>query len=240
MTSTQDEQLREAIRATEYKYFGDYEMSESQRKAVDVLVSHAEASLALKADDRSSMERLGTILRDTNFKPTKKYLGAAFLGYDYARRYYTSLPAPGTAGEVVADEHSALVAAGFDDYAARCALRTEPDGGFCHAYLYSDGQWRFQTGGSELHQPDGKVLQCVLIKRLYAAPQATVTGGDALPDDVRALVIAGRDVWERLTFKVAPDESMVDALDKALEAFSSRVPYDDEPALNPTAAEARQ
>lgn len=97
MTSTQDEQLREAIRATEYKYFGDYEMSESQRKAVDVLVSHAEASLALKADDRSSMERLGTILRDTNFKPTKKYLGAAFLGYDYARRYYASLPAPDTA-----------------------------------------------------------------------------------------------------------------------------------------------
>lgn len=86
-------------------------------------------------------------------------------------------PAPDTAGEVVADEHSALVAAGFNDYAARCALRTEPDGGFCHAYLYSDGQWRFQTGGSDLHQPDGKVLQCVLIKRLYAAPQAPATGG---------------------------------------------------------------
>lgn len=96
---------------------------------------------------------------------------------DLAADFLASLPTPDTAGEVVADEHSALVAAGFDDYAARCALRTEPDGGFCHAYLYSDGQWRFQTGGSELHQPDGKVLQCVLIKRLYAAPQATVTGG---------------------------------------------------------------
>lgn len=86
------EGLREAIAATEYKYFGDYEMSDAQRKAVDVLVDHARASLALKADNRSSMERLGDILRGSSFKPTQKYLGAAFLGYDYARRYYAHPP----------------------------------------------------------------------------------------------------------------------------------------------------
>lgn len=86
------EGLREAIAATEYKYFGDYEMSDAQRKAVDVLVDHARASLALKADNRSSMERLGDILRGSSFKPTQKYLGAAFLGYDYARRYYVHQP----------------------------------------------------------------------------------------------------------------------------------------------------
>lgn len=33
-----DEELRSAIKATEYKYFGDYEFSEEQHAAVDVLV----------------------------------------------------------------------------------------------------------------------------------------------------------------------------------------------------------
>lgn len=84
-----DCKLREAIAATEYKYFGDYEMSEDQRKAVDTLVDHARETLALKDDDRSSMERLGDILRGSSFKPTRKYLAAAFLGYDYARKLYS-------------------------------------------------------------------------------------------------------------------------------------------------------
>ena len=43
------ERLREAVRKTEYKYFGDYEMTDDQREAVDILVSHAEATIA-KAD----------------------------------------------------------------------------------------------------------------------------------------------------------------------------------------------
>lgn len=80
--------LREAIAATEYKYFGDYEMSDAQRNAVDVLVEHARVSLTMKEDTRSTMERLGDILRGSSFKPTKKYLSAAFLGYDYARKFY--------------------------------------------------------------------------------------------------------------------------------------------------------
>lgn len=73
------------------------------------------------------------------------------------------------------DERATLMAAGFDDWAAYCALRTENDGGFCHAYFYSDGLWRFQTGGDDLHQSDGKVLRCVLTKRLYAVPQSLST-----------------------------------------------------------------
>lgn len=43
------ERIPAAIKATEYKYFGDYEMSDDQRDAVDVLVRAAaalEASLA--------------------------------------------------------------------------------------------------------------------------------------------------------------------------------------------------
>lgn len=40
------EKLEAAIRRTEYKYFGDYEMSDDQREAVDVLVEFARTALA--------------------------------------------------------------------------------------------------------------------------------------------------------------------------------------------------
>lgn len=73
-------------------------------------------------------------------------------------------------------EYETLIAAGFDDYAARCALRTAPDGVFCHAYFYSDGQWRFQTGGNDLTLPDGTILRCVLTKRLYTRPEPDTIG----------------------------------------------------------------
>lgn len=74
------------------------------------------------------------------------------------------------ASDVAPVEYETLIAAGFDEYAAHCALRTEPDGGFCHAYFYSDGQWRFQTGGNDLTLADGTILRCVLTKRLFAHP----------------------------------------------------------------------
>lgn len=44
------EDLEEAIRETEYKYFGDYEMSEDQREAVKKLVLFASVSLGIKCD----------------------------------------------------------------------------------------------------------------------------------------------------------------------------------------------
>lgn len=37
--------IRAAIAATEYKYFGDYELSEEEFKAVDILVETAKAYL---------------------------------------------------------------------------------------------------------------------------------------------------------------------------------------------------
>lgn len=67
------------------------------------------------------------------------------------------------ASDVAPVEYETLIAAGFDEYAAHCALRT--DGGFCHAYFYSDGQWRFQTGGNDLTLADW-----TLTKRLFAHP----------------------------------------------------------------------
>lgn len=95
-----------------------------------------------------------------------------------------SRPAEPAGEEPVAQEYEALIAAGFDDYAARCALHTEDDGGFCHAYFYSDGQWRFQTGGNDLQLENGKVLRCVLTKLLYARP-ATPSNPQRLADRKR-------------------------------------------------------
>lgn len=54
-------------------------------------------------------------------------------------------------------------------------------------------------------------------------------GTQALPADVVRLVIAGRTIWEILDQGVDRTEPEVRELDRALEAFSERVPYDDEP-----------
>ena len=55
-----------------------------------------------------------------------------------------------------------------------------------------------------------------------------------LPIDVRTLVIAAREVWELVEFGALPDADQTKALDQALEAFSSRVPYADDPVQLPT------
>lgn len=65
---------------------------------------------------------------------------------------------------------------------------------------------------------------------LYAHPLAADVAGfrEALPQDVVNLVIAGRGAWELLQ-SLAVQDPEVSEMDKALEAFASRVPYDDEP-----------
>ena len=55
------------------------------------------------------------------------------------------------------------------------------------------------------------------------APKDSVTG---LPQDVIDLVIAAREFWD--VNNDLSDESQ--ALDKALEPFAERVPYENEPA----------
>lgn len=71
---------------------------------------------------------------------------------------------------------------------------------------------------------------------LEAATNAVAYAG--LPDDVRALVIAAREAWGALSGKAEDvnDADVAQALFKALEAFSGRVAYDDEPG-EPTCAE---
>lgn len=44
-TTPTKEELEWAIHETEYKYFGDYKFSESQWKAVDILVKNAMATM---------------------------------------------------------------------------------------------------------------------------------------------------------------------------------------------------
>ncbi|MRL69856.1 hypothetical protein, partial [Brevundimonas sp. SPF441] len=45
-TRPTDEEIRSAIKATEYKYFGDYEFTEDQHTAVDILVRAAQVLLS--------------------------------------------------------------------------------------------------------------------------------------------------------------------------------------------------
>lgn len=45
ITNSEAEALRSAIKATEYKYFGDYELSPDQWVAVDTLVAFAQRHL---------------------------------------------------------------------------------------------------------------------------------------------------------------------------------------------------
>lgn len=47
-TRPTDEEIRSAIKATEYKYFGDYEFTEDQHAAVDVLVRAAQVLLSAR------------------------------------------------------------------------------------------------------------------------------------------------------------------------------------------------
>lgn len=120
--------------------------------------------------EHADAELLRLIAKDHQRLAPNSYHTAECLR-EIAARIEAHPPAVETAGvEPVAREYEALIAAGIEDYAARCALRTDDDGGFCHAYFYSDGQWRFQTGGNDLHREDGSVLRCLLTKRLYARP----------------------------------------------------------------------
>lgn len=64
---------------------------------------------------------------------------------------------------------------------------------------------------------------------LAPPPQTKMTG---LSQDVITLVIAAREAFD--TGMLPSDEN--DALDKALEAFSSRVPYENEPKTKPCPA----
>ncbi len=52
---------------------------------------------------------------------------------------------------------------------------------------------------------------------------------EKLPQDVVGLVIAAREAWKLMVDIIRPCPE-IDALDKALEHFSSRVPYDEEPS----------
>jgi len=62
---------------------------------------------------------------------------------------------------------------------------------------------------------------------------ASVSSASAeLPGDVRALVVAAREFWDDENSGTVRSH----ALDKALEAFSSRVPYDGEPSPEPVPA----
>ena len=68
-------------------------------------------------------------------------------------------------------------------------------------------------------------------------PADALREGDGVPDDVVALVCAGRRIMERgyVSTSIPEEREDADALDKALEAFASRVCWDDDGGTIPEA-----
>lgn len=71
-----------------------------------------------------------------------------------------------------------LKAAGFTDYGIDLTFRTDASGTFAHAYLYEDGRWRFQTGGSPVSEGRGKILHCIYTMPLMPNPAALQANTD--------------------------------------------------------------
>lgn len=103
--SVTQEQIAAAIKATEYKYFGDYEMSDAQRDAVDVLVRVAQARLASQptsAEDAAAYQRgvydAKCWLRDQQHKnpPDSLWHAAAILADRMDAALLASRPTPDT------------------------------------------------------------------------------------------------------------------------------------------------
>lgn len=117
------------------------------------------------------------------------------------------------------------------------------DGGYAHwqedgseygkyvaDYENSERVGLVENTGGKRWKPTQKLID-LLKSTLTAAPSPSpkMTG---LSQDVITLVIAAREAFD--TGMLPSDEN--DALDKALEAFSSRVPYENEPKTKPCPA----
>lgn len=59
MTKDEAEALKAAIKATEYKYFGDYELSPDQWAAVDTLVAFAQHHLKSPTSETDQLSGVG-------------------------------------------------------------------------------------------------------------------------------------------------------------------------------------
>lgn len=88
---------------------------------------------------------------------------------------------------------------------------------------------RIRAGGYRASIANVETLLKHVRKLAEAAPAEPATNPCKLPADVARLVVAGRIVWERIAFDALPDADETNELDRALEAFSARVPYEDEP-----------
>lgn len=78
-----------------------------------------------------------------------------------------------------------------------------------------------QTAKDRIRWLSRKLIEATTGDVREAAPEREAT----VPDDVRRLVIAAREFWDMWESPIEPESA---ELDKALEAFASRVPYANE------------
>lgn len=92
----------------------------------------------------------------------------------------------------------------------------------------------FQCADCGAAEIETEQMVCTALSAVEATPPAPKVTETALPQDVIDLVIAAREFWDA-NDDLSPESR---ALDSALEEFSSRVPYADEPDTITAAQEA--
>ncbi|NIJ34305.1 hypothetical protein [Sphingomonas oligoaromativorans] len=86
-----------------------------------------------------------------------------------------------------------------------------------------------QEIGEYQHRADGKLIEWLWNQRHSIADcLRSAASAPGVPGDVHALVIAARIFWDARNDTSSESRD----LDKALEAFASRVPYEGEPAIS--------
>lgn len=107
---------------------------------------------------------------------------------------------------------------------------------FCAAELEESAVFSSRTSKHYTHPPSddpciASSINIIVSDRDDDQQRVAAWNRRTLPDDVTELVVAAREFWE-----VNEDMSLKSyALDKALEAFAERVPYENEPEDAPSA-----
>ncbi len=110
---------------------------------------------------------------------------------------------------------------------------------------YDDGPWETLPEDRKAGWRGDAIRALAAVKeylttRALSSPDHADAGkveGDGLPQDIINLVIAAREVWEELLYYHTDEDfsQRVKALDKALEPFGERVPFENEPDALPSA-----
>lgn len=106
---------------------------------------------------------------------------------------------------------------------------------FYSKYLARPGEVPVEAAFRFGQVDESPLIQAFALHRIASAKVDDRPLREAMPDDVVRLVVAARSAWEAMDDRMTGAEDEQQELDKALEAFASRVCYDDEGGSLPEA-----